>query len=51
MGSSPIIATIGEVIMETVIVEIKAAEGGEDSKLLVNDMLRAYNAAAQRRCL
>ena len=34
-----------------IIVEIKAAEGGQDAKLLVNDMLEVYKKAAQRRCL
>lgn len=34
--------------MSTVIVEIKSAEGGDDSKLLVEDMLRVYVAAATR---
>ncbi len=37
--------------MESVIVEIRAAEGGEDAKLLIKDMLSAYTKAAQRRCL
>ena len=37
--------------MESVIVEIRAAEGGADSKLLVVDQLNAYVAAATRRCL
>jgi len=34
-----------------IIVEIKAAEGGQDAKLLVIDMLEVYKKAAQRRCL
>lgn len=37
--------------METVIIEIRAAEGGEDAKLLVIEQLRAYKNAAERRCL
>jgi len=37
--------------METVIIEIRAAEGGEDAKLLVIDQLRAYVKAAERRFL
>jgi protein subunit release factor A len=35
--------------METIIIEIRAAEGGDDAKLLVKDQLRVYcNVAAQR---
>ena len=35
--------------METMIIEIRAAEGGDDAKLLVKDQARAYlNAAAAR---
>lgn len=37
--------------METVIIEIRAAEGGTDAKLLVTDQLRAYASAASRRGL
>ncbi len=37
--------------METVIIEIRAAEGGEDAKLLVVEQLRAYANAAARRGL
>jgi len=37
--------------METVIIEIRAAEGGEDAKLLVKDQARAYVEAAGRRSL
>jgi protein subunit release factor A len=37
--------------MESVIVEIRSAEGGKDSKLLVEDHLEAYIKAAGRRCL
>jgi len=37
--------------METVIIEIRAAEGGADAKLLVSDQLRAYVNAAARRGL
>jgi protein subunit release factor A len=36
---------------ESVLVEIRAAEGGDDAKLLVNDLLRVYYKAAERRCL
>ena len=35
----------------SIIVEIKAAEGGRDAKLLVRDMLEVYLKAAKRRCL
>lgn len=35
--------------METIIVEIRAAEGGEDAKLLVRDQFAAYVAAARRQ--
>lgn len=37
--------------METVIIEIRAAEGGEDAKLLVEDQFRAYAQVATRRGL
>lgn len=37
--------------METVIIEIRAAEGGADAKLLVTEQLRAYANAAARRGL
>jgi len=34
--------------VETVIVEIRAAEGGLDAKLLVDEQLKAYVNAADR---
>ena len=37
--------------MESIIVEIRAAEGGSDSKLLVQNHLAAYVKAADRRYL
>ena len=37
--------------MESVVIEIKAAEGGQDSKLLVKDMLSAYVKAGGRGSL
>lgn len=37
--------------METVIIEIRAAEGGEDAKLLVVDQFRTYAQVATRRGL
>ena len=50
-GSSPSIATNPNrrINMESVIIEIKAAEGGADSRLLVTDMLEVYVAAGTRR--
>lgn len=38
-------------LMESVVVEIRAAEGGDDAKLLVLEQLRAYLNAAKRGCL
>ncbi len=37
--------------METVIIEVRAAEGGDDAKFLVMEQLRAYANAASRRGL
>ena len=37
--------------MNTVIVEIRAAEGGDDAKMLVRDQLAIYQKAAVRYCL
>ena len=37
--------------METVIIEIRAAEGGDDAKLLVSEQHQAYANAATRRGL
>ena len=37
--------------MESIIVEIRSAEGGDDSKLLVREQLAIYAKAAKRRCL
>lgn len=36
---------------EQVVVEIRAAEGGEDAKLFVNELLGAYVKAAVRNGL
>jgi hypothetical protein len=36
---------------ETILIEIRAAEGGDDAKLLVTDQLRAYCKAANRERL
>jgi protein subunit release factor A len=36
--------------VETIVIEIRAAEGGADARLLVEEQLRAYvNAATQHR--
>jgi protein subunit release factor A len=37
--------------MDSVIVEIRAAEGGDDAKMLVKDQFSAYVRALERRCL
>lgn len=37
--------------METIIVEIRAAEGGDDAKLLVKDMAQIYNKACSKNKL
>jgi len=37
--------------MESVVIEIRAAEGGSDAKLLVVDLLRIYLKAGSRRFL
>jgi len=36
---------------ETIILEIRAAEGGSDAKLLVDEQLSIYLKAAARDCL
>lgn len=36
---------------EAVIVEIRSAEGGLDSKMLVLDLFRIYGKAGERRAL
>jgi hypothetical protein len=38
-------------LMESIIVEVRAAEGGEDAKLLVKEQLGAYVRAATLHCL
>lgn len=35
--------------MEVLILEVRAAEGGDDSKLLVLEQVKAYANAARRR--
>lgn len=37
--------------MESVVIEIRAAEGGDDAKLLCEDMMTAYIKAGGRRRL
>ena len=37
--------------MKGVLVEIRAAEGGDDAKLLVREQLGIYAAACKRHCL
>lgn len=37
--------------MESVVIEIRAAEGGQDAKLLCEDMLVTYVKAGDRRGL
>lgn len=41
----------GEMTMETLIVEIRAAEGGDDAKLLVYEQLGIYQKLALREHL
>lgn len=36
---------------DNIILEIRAAEGGDDAKLLVRDMVSIYEKAASRHCL
>lgn len=36
-------------LMESIVIEIRAAEGGDDAKLLVSEMLGAYVKAGSRR--
>lgn len=37
--------------MTSVIVEIRAAEGGQDAKILVNHQLAIYQKVGKRYCL
>lgn len=37
--------------MQTIYIEIRAAEGGADAKLLVDDQTSIYCRAADRGCL
>lgn len=37
--------------MSELVIEIRSAEGGDDSKLLVKDWLAVYVKAGDRRCL
>lgn len=38
-------------LMDSVLVEIRAAEGGDDAKLLVRDQMGIYAKAANAHCL
>jgi protein subunit release factor A len=40
-----------ETVMETILVEIRAAEGGDDAKQLVNEQVTIYERRAARRRL
>jgi protein subunit release factor A len=37
--------------MRSIIIEIRAAEGGDDSKLLVKDQYNIYQRMAAKECL
>jgi protein subunit release factor A len=37
--------------MDGVLVEIRAAEGGNDAKLLVREQIQVYLAVCKRHCL
>ena len=37
--------------MESLVLEIRSAEGGQDAKLLVEDMMAIYIKVGGRRCL
>lgn len=37
--------------MEKILLEIKAAEGGDDAKLLVQDHYSVYTKVCRRNCL
>ena len=41
----------GTTIMEKLIVEVRAAEGGHDAKLLVGDQFSIYQKLAERESL
>ena len=42
---------VQEVAMQAVIVEIRAAEGGDDAKALVKEQMAIYRAMGERRGL
>lgn len=48
-GSNPSLGTKEKIM--SIIVEIRAAEGGDDSKLLVEDQVSIYTKVAARECL
>ena len=37
--------------MESITIELRAAEGGDDAKLLIREQLAIYARACKRRCL
>lgn len=37
--------------MESVIIEVRSGEGGDDAKLLVREQMSLYAKFCQRRCL
>jgi hypothetical protein len=49
--SSILLPSAKEHAMDTIIVEVHAAEGGDDAKLLVGEQLDIYSRYCQRRCL
>lgn len=38
-------------LMDGILIEIRAAEGGDDAKLLVREQAKVYLAACKRHCL
>lgn len=36
---------------QSVLIEVSAAEGGDDAKMLVNKIVKAYTNVGARRCL
>lgn len=46
-----VVKNFGRVVMESVTIELRSAEGGDDSKLLIRDMACVYAKACKRRSL
>ena len=46
-----VVKTFWRVVMESVTIELRSAEGGDDSKLLIRDMAGIYAKACKRRLL